>query len=32
MYVRCLTRDTSDEPFTARDGVLNRQLYKGRSV
>jgi 3'-5' exoribonuclease len=32
MYVRCLTRDTADGPFTARDPVLNRQLFKGRTV
>jgi 3'-5' exoribonuclease len=32
MYVRCLTRDTADGPFTDRDPVLNRQLFKGRSV
>ena len=32
MYVRCLTRDTSEGPFTERDPVLNRQLFKGREV
>jgi 3'-5' exoribonuclease len=32
MYVRCLTRDPSPGPFTDRDAVLNRQLYKGRSI
>ena len=32
MYVRCLTRDTNDGPFTARDPVLNRPLFKGRTV
>ncbi len=32
MYARCLSRDTAEGPFTARDPVLNRQLYKGRSV
>jgi 3'-5' exoribonuclease len=32
MYVRCLTRDQEAGPFTARDPVLGRQLYKGRSV
>jgi 3'-5' exoribonuclease len=32
MYVRCLTRDTEDGPFTARDPVLNRHLFKGRSA
>jgi 3'-5' exoribonuclease len=31
MYVRCLTRDSSPGPFTARDPLLNnRRLYKGR--
>jgi 3'-5' exoribonuclease len=32
MYMRCLTRDQSQGPFTDRDPVLNRQLFKGRSV
>jgi 3'-5' exoribonuclease len=32
MYVRCLTRDREPGPFTARDPVLGRQLYKGRSL
>jgi 3'-5' exoribonuclease len=32
MYARCLARDPGPGPFTARDPVLNRQLYKGRSV
>jgi 3'-5' exoribonuclease len=32
MYVRCLTNDRSDGPFTDRDPVLNRQLFKGRTV
>jgi 3'-5' exoribonuclease len=32
MYARCLTRDTAAGPFTDRDPVLGRQLYKGRSV
>jgi len=32
MYARCLTRDTADGLFTDRDPVLNRQLYKGRSL
>jgi 3'-5' exoribonuclease len=31
MYVRCLTRDQADSPFTDRDPVLNRQLFKGRT-
>lgn len=32
MYVRCLTRDVADGPFTERDPVLGKQLLKGRSV
>ena len=32
MYVRCLSRDQATGPFTDRDPVLGRQLYKGRSV
>jgi 3'-5' exoribonuclease len=32
MYVRCLSRDQAAGPFTDRDPVLNRQLYKGRDV
>jgi 3'-5' exoribonuclease len=32
MYARCLSRDTADGPFTDRDPVLNRQLFKGRTV
>lgn len=32
MYVRCLSRDQAPGPFTDRDPVLNRQLFKGRSV
>ncbi|HEV3144962.1 MAG TPA: HD domain-containing protein [Gemmataceae bacterium] len=32
MYVRCLTKDTADGLFTDRDPVLNRQLFKGRSM
>jgi 3'-5' exoribonuclease len=32
MYVRCLSRDRAEGPFTDRDPVLNRHLYKGRSV
>ena len=31
MYARCLTKDQEDGPFTARDPVLGRQLYKGRT-
>jgi 3'-5' exoribonuclease len=32
MYVRCLTGDVAPGPFTDRDPVLGRQLYKGREV
>jgi 3'-5' exoribonuclease len=32
MYVRCLTRDKEPGDFTARDPVLGRHLYKGRTV
>ncbi len=32
MYVRCLTRDAAAGPFTDRDPVLGKQLFKGRSV
>jgi 3'-5' exoribonuclease len=32
MYVRCLSRDRAEGPFTERDPVLNRPLFKGRSV
>jgi 3'-5' exoribonuclease len=32
LYARCLIRDREEGKFTARDPVLNRQLYKGRSV
>jgi len=32
MYVRCLTTDKAEGPFTDRDPVLNRQLLKGREV
>jgi 3'-5' exoribonuclease len=31
MYLRCLAKDKEAGPFTARDPVLGRQLYKGRS-
>lgn len=31
MYARCLTKDSEDGPFTARDPVLGRQLFKGRT-
>jgi 3'-5' exoribonuclease len=32
MFVRCLTNDPGDGPFTARDATLGRALYKGRPV
>ena len=32
MYARCLSRDQETGPFTARDPVLGRQLYKGRTL
>jgi 3'-5' exoribonuclease len=32
MYARCLSRDQAAGPFTDRDPVLNRQLFKGRGV
>jgi 3'-5' exoribonuclease len=32
MYARCLTRDTTDGPFTERDPVLGRPLLKQRNV
>jgi 3'-5' exoribonuclease len=32
MYARCLRKDREDGPFTARDPVLGRHLFKGRSV
>jgi len=32
MYVRCLTRDFALGPFTDRDPVLGKQLFKGRST
>lgn len=32
MFVRCLTKDPGDGPFTDRDAALGRQLFKGRSV
>lgn len=32
MYVRCLTRDRAPGLFTDRNPVLNRQLFKGRTV
>jgi 3'-5' exoribonuclease len=32
MYARCLSRDREDGPFTARDPVLGKALFKGRTV
>ncbi|HZU38823.1 MAG TPA: HD domain-containing protein, partial [Gemmataceae bacterium] len=32
MYARCLSKDRAAGLFTDRDPVLNRHLYKGRSV
>lgn len=32
VYVRCLTHDTSDGPFTDRDPILGRGLLKERKV
>ncbi len=32
MYARCLTRDTSEGPFTARDPFVGRPLLKARKV
>jgi 3'-5' exoribonuclease len=32
MYVRCLSRDKEMGPFTGRDPVLGKQLFKGRSL
>lgn len=32
MFTRCLTRDPGPGPFTERDPVLSRHLYKGREV
>lgn len=32
MYVRCLSRDREEGPFTARDAVLGKALLKGRTV
>ncbi len=32
MYARCLSKDPTGGPFTERDPVLGRQLYKGRTV
>lgn len=32
MYVRCLSRDKSDGPFTERDPILGKQLFRARDV
>jgi 3'-5' exoribonuclease len=32
MFQRCLTRDQSDGPFTERDAILGKPLFKARSV
>ncbi|GIW84356.1 MAG: 3'-5' exoribonuclease YhaM [Gemmataceae bacterium] len=32
MYIRCLTTDSTDGPFTERDPILGRPLLKQRSV
>jgi 3'-5' exoribonuclease len=32
MFVRCITRDQATGPFTERDPILGRQLWKGRTV
>lgn len=32
MYVRCLSKDRAEGPFTDRDPILGRHLFKGRSV
>jgi 3'-5' exoribonuclease len=32
MYTRCLSHDQEPGPFTARDPVLGKQLFKGRTV
>jgi 3'-5' exoribonuclease len=32
MYVRCLSRDQEPGPFTGRDPILGRRLYKGRKA
>jgi 3'-5' exoribonuclease len=32
MYARCLTHDQAAGPFTDRDPILGRQLFKGREV
>jgi len=32
MFTRCLSQDHEPGPFTVRDPILGRQLYKGRNV
>ena len=32
MYARCLTRDPGTGPFTERDPIIGRPLYKGREL
>jgi len=32
MFARCLSQDHEPGPFTTRDPILGRQLYKGRKV
>jgi 3'-5' exoribonuclease len=32
MFTRCLSQDHEPGPFTVRDPILGRQVYKGRSV
>ena len=32
MFIRCLSKDQDPGPFTARDPILGRQLFKKRSV
>jgi 3'-5' exoribonuclease len=32
MFIRCLARDQAAGPFTERDPILGRQLWKGRTV
>jgi 3'-5' exoribonuclease len=32
MYIRCLTKDQAEGPFTDRDPILGRHLFKGRSL
>ena len=32
MFVRCLSKDQEPGPFTARDPILGRHLFKNRSL